>query len=170
MAPEPVLTEAQRLKSLREAHDLKIEQIAKATGLKPSTLRNYETRGVPASDDVRVRLATAYGFTSRDEFARYLSGAMTLDEATAKLPRGAVPPPGSAERSPRGPVLRAHPEWADLALRAAVKARTLESPLEIDPDTMRSVGLRPWLFGPLEEVEVDDVIDIARILLRRRRP
>lgn len=168
VSPAPVLTEAQRQKSLRKAHGLSITQLSEATGIGESSLRNFESRGVPLKDDVRVKLAAAFGLT-RDQYARYLDGAMTVEEATAAAPKRPSLPPKSKDRVPLGPVLRSHPEWADLCVRAVVEARKMDPPLEIAPETLKQVGFAPWLFGPLEDVEVEDVIDLCRVVQRRQR-
>jgi hypothetical protein len=38
----------------------------------------------------------------------------------------------------------------------------------IEPEDLRAIGLRPFLYGPLDSVDVQTVVDLARIHRRLR--
>lgn len=165
-AEQPKPGSASRFKALRVARGYDtLKKLSGALGgaIKESALRNYEaSRGVPRDDVTRKVIADFFGL-SRDDLANYLDGEMSLEQALAASSKAGSLPPPSTERVVAGPLLRTHPEWADLCARAIATAP------DLTPDTLKEIGLKPFLYGPLDSVEVQDVIDLGRIHQRLHR-
>lgn len=164
---------ASRHKELRKERFPRVADLAAhpaivEAGISEGNLRNFESeaRGVP--ERARGPLAEAFGLT-RDQYVSYLAGHIPLTEALrfAEEQAGA---PLSAARAPKGPLPRNHPEWADLCARAMEADRSAPEPDRITPEDLREVGITPFVMGPLDSLELQDVLDLARMIHRRRRP
>jgi hypothetical protein len=170
MNVDPKQTSAERMKALRIAlgfrllADLSSETAKHGKQISEGSLRGYETlsRGVPKDEDVRRALAAALGLPL-DAFSAYLAGRVDRDATVALSSRtSATVPPTSDALMPTGPLLRNHPDWADLC------AQAIESDRNITAQDLREIGAKPFLYGPLEKVGVEDVVGIARMHRRLR--
>jgi transcriptional regulator with XRE-family HTH domain len=124
-----------------------------------TSLANQERDGVGDRETMRATLAEVYGLDV-DTFRAYLFAEIDLEEAMAargKRARGETGPPRSGIAEPGGaPRLRTHPEWADLC------ARAIGYDPQIKPETLKALGEKPFLYGPIESFDLPLLVDLAR--------